>query len=188
MRKMLLVVLVLLIPSPELAAQTPTTELQQIVERVEAHMLRSRPTWKHETVPPPLPPGAPPSRDISIHFWSSDSCMQAEMKIDGVNYGVRPIPCRIKLTILEKPSVTELRESVREFLRSKSGADPKEVPIGEMGYLWSASDLVFTKGRYSFWINGVVTLRVGGFRIDREFTEGLAKEFAEAVGATQSQQ
>jgi hypothetical protein len=57
------------------------------------------------------------------------------------------------------------------------------LPVGDKGYVWNGSNVVFIKGRFTFWLSGGFDLRAGDFTIDNEFKEKFAKEIAAAVDA-----
>jgi hypothetical protein len=163
------------------AGQSNVTDLDKLSERVESYVRQKRPGWKHETALPPIPPGGQPSGEVSIHFWSSENCLTAELKVGGVSYDAQPVPCSVKLAIDRSPSATEARTRLSTFVYDQRGAKPTPLVIGDKGYVWNGSHVVFVKGKYTFWISGVVDLRVGDFTINREFTETWAKDIAEAI-------
>jgi hypothetical protein len=166
-----------------LLGQSTAPELEKISGRVESFMRQKKPAWKHETALPPTPPGMPPSPYVVIHFWSSENCYTAGLSIDGTDYGSQVVPCRVKLAIDQTPSLTETRTRLSDFVHNQRGASPTPLQIGDKGYLWNGSDVVFIKGKFTFWLSGVVDLRVGDFTINKEFTQKLAKDIAEALDA-----
>jgi len=180
----LILCLLLASAASSLAGQSDADDLDKISERVESYIRQKKSGWKHETVLPPMPPGSQPSRDVVIHFWSSERCLTAELSLDGVSYGARPVPCRVKLAIDQSPSATEARTRLSDFVLRQPGVNSTPLSVGDKGYVWNGSDVVFIKGRFTFWLSGGVELRVGDFAINREFTEKLAKDIAEAVAAT----
>lgn len=163
------------------AGQAIPTDLDQVSKRVENYFSEKKAGWKHETAPPATPPGSTPSRDVVIHFWSSESCLTAELTLDGVSYGAKPVPCRIKLAIDQSPTATEARARLSNFARNQYGGNLMPVEMGDKGYVWNGSNIVFIKGRFTFWLDGGVDLRVGDFAINREFIERLAKEIEQSV-------
>lgn len=96
-----------------LAAQTKALSLEQVSEQVEGYIQKSR-AWKHETALPPTPPGAQPSSDVSIHFWSSEKCLTASLRIERKSYGEQPVPCRFKLAIDQSSSAMSARTKLSE--------------------------------------------------------------------------
>jgi hypothetical protein len=164
-----------------IAGQTPPTDLDQVSRLVENYFSEKKVGWKHETTPPATPPGSAPSRNVVIHFWSSETCLTAELKIDGVSYGAQPVPCRIKLAIDQSPTAAEARARLSDFARDQIDYSLAPVEIGDKGYVWKGSNIVFIKGRFTFWLSGGVDLRVGDFGVNREFIERLAKEIERSV-------
>ncbi|HEX8161368.1 MAG TPA: hypothetical protein VF538_05820 [Pyrinomonadaceae bacterium] len=137
--------------------------------------------WKHETTPPATPPGGTPSRDVVIHAWSSEDCLKAELKIDGVSYGAKPVPCRINLAIDQASSTDAARARLDDFVRRQRSSSLVPLEMGDKGYVWNGTSVVFVKGRFTFWLGGGVDLHVGHFEINREFIERLAKEIEQSV-------
>jgi hypothetical protein len=66
-----------------------------------------------------------------------------------------------------------------QFARNEPSATP--IAVGDKGYFWHGTDLIFIKGKFTFWLNGSLQLRVGDFTNNKEFTEKLAKEIADSV-------
>ena len=165
-----------------LAGQSTAPELEKVSKSVEDSFRRKRPEWKHETVPPATPPGSQPSPDVVIHFWSSEKCLTAEVIIDGVTSGKHPVSCRIKLAIDQSASAAAARARLDDFVLHEQSASP--ISLGDKGYRWRGTDVVFIKGKFTFWLGGGVNLRVGDFTNNREFMEKLAKEIADALPAT----
>ena len=186
--KYILACVLLLLPASAspLAGQSPShdlnPELSGVGKGIENYLRQKRPEWRHETVPPATPPGSRPSPDVVIHFWSSEKCLTAEVIIDGVSAGKHPVPCRIKLAIDRSESAAAARARLGDFVLSEPSASP--VTVGDKGYVWRGSEVVFVKGKFTFWLGGNLELRVGGFTNIREFIEKLAKEIADAVPAT----
>lgn len=165
-----------------LAAQTKALSLAQISNQVEAYIQESR-AWKHETALPPTPPGAQPSPDVSIHFWSSEKCLTASLLIERKSYGAQPVPCRFKLAIDQSSSAMSARTRLSEFVMNTREAKPVPFAVGDKGYVWGGS-IVFIKGRFTFWLSGTVDLNIGDFSIQQEFMEKLARDIAAAVTAS----
>jgi hypothetical protein len=67
------------------------------------------------------------------------------------------------------------------FVLNERSASP--VQVGDKGYVWRGSEVVFIKGKFTFWLGGILELRVGDFTNSREFMEKLAKEIADAAPA-----
>ena len=166
-----------------LAGQSAAVDIDKVSESVEGYFRQKRPGWKHETAPPATPPGVQPSRDVAIHFWSSENCLTAEVRIDGASHGARPVPCRFKLAIDQSPSAAEARTRLSNFVLNEPSANATAIPAGDKGYIWRGNHVVFVKGKFTFWLDGGVDLRVGDFTINREFTERLAKDIADVVAA-----
>ncbi|HEV7906415.1 MAG TPA: hypothetical protein VGO96_21435 [Pyrinomonadaceae bacterium] len=165
-----------------LAGQALAPDLDRVSKSVENSFRQKRPEWKHETVPPATPPGSQPSPDVVIHFWSSEKCLTAEVVIDGVSAGKHPVSCRVKLAIDQSASALAARTRLDEFVLNERSASP--LSVGDKGYIWRGSEVVFVKGKFTFWLVGDLQLRVGDFTNNREFMEKLAREIAEAVPAT----
>jgi hypothetical protein len=188
LHKSLLPCLLLICAARPLAAQTapPQTvaaDLARASGGVEDYIREKKPGWKHETVPPATPPGGTPSPYVVIHFWSSEKCLTAELKIDGVGSGPQPVPCRVKLAIDQSPTAADARARLSNFARDQFGESLTPVEVGDKGYVWQGSSVVFIKGKFTFWLSGGADLRVGDFSINRGFIEGLAKEIAGSVSA-----
>lgn len=165
-----------------LAGQSPATDLDKVSRSVENSFRQKRPEWKHKTVLPATPPGSQPSPDVVIHFWSSEKCLTAEVVIDGVSAGKHPVSCRIKLAIDQSESAAAARTRLNDFVLNEGSAS--SMSVGDKGYVWRGSEVVFVRGKFTFWLGGEVQLRVGDFTNNREFMEKLAKEIADAVPAT----
>ncbi|HEV2802564.1 MAG TPA: hypothetical protein VGW12_18980 [Pyrinomonadaceae bacterium] len=162
--------------------QSLAPDLAKVSKNVEGYFNQKKPGWKHEIVPPATPPGSQPSPNVVIHFWSSEKCLVAEVIIDGVRSGEQPVPCRVKLAIDQSPSASAARERLGNFVLDEKSASP--ITVGDKGYVWRGSEVVFIKGKFTFWLGGNLELRVGGFTNNREFMERLAREIAEAAQAT----
>jgi len=165
-----------------LAAQKKSLSLVEVSQQVEDYIQKSR-AWKHETALPPIPPGGQPSPDVSIHFWSSERCLTASLRIEGKSYGDQSIPCRVKLAIDQSDSAISARNRLGNFVMNEREVKPTPFPVGDKGYVWGGS-IVFIKGRFTFWLSGSVDLRIGDFSIQREFMEKLARDIDAAVTAT----
>jgi hypothetical protein len=165
-----------------LATQAKALTLDQVSAQVEGYIQESR-GWNHETALPPTPPGAQPSRDVSIHFWSSEKCLTASLIIDRKSYGLQPVPCRVKLAIDQSSSAISARDRLGNFVMNEREHKPVPFPVGDKGYIWGGS-IVFIKGRFTFWLSGTVDLNIGDFSIQREFMEKLARDIAAAVTAS----
>jgi len=168
--------------SSPLAGQSLASDLDKVSKSVENYLRQMRPEWNHETVPPATPPGSQPSPDVVIHFWSSEKCLTAEVIIDGVSSGKHPVSCRVKLAIDQSSSASAARTRLSNFVLDERSASP--ISVGDKGYIWRGSEVVFIKGKFTFWLGGGLNLRVGDFTNNREFMEKLAKEIADAVPAT----
>ena len=177
-----LLCLLLVCASSPLAGQSLEPELDKVGKSVEGYFRQKRPGWEHSTAPPATPPGSQPSPNVAIHFWSSEQCLTAEVIIDGVSSGKQAVPCRIKLAIYYSPSASEARTGLSNFIFREQSA--RAVPVGDKGYVWGGSNLVFVKSKFTFWLGGGLDMRVGDFTYNGEFMERLAKEIADAVPAT----
>jgi hypothetical protein len=164
-----------------LAGQSLSPDLDKISKSVENSFRQKRSEWKHETVPPAMPPGSQPSADVVIHFWSSEKCLTAEVVIDGVSAGKHPVPCRVKLAIDQSASPSAARTRLDDFVLHERSAS--SISVGDKGYVWRGAEVVFIKGKFTFWLGGDLQLRVGDFTNNRELMEKLAQEIAEAVPA-----
>jgi hypothetical protein len=92
------------------------------------------------------------------------------------------VPCRVKLAIYYSPSASEARTGLSSFVLGERSASA--IQVGDKGYVWGGSNLVFVKGKFTFWLGGGLDMRVGDFTYNGEFMERLAKEIADAVPAT----
>lgn len=92
------------------------------------------------------------------------------------------MPCRVKLAIYQGPSASEARTGLSNFVLGERSASA--ISVGDKGYVWGGSNLVFIKGKFTFWLSGGLDVRVGDFSYNAEFMEKLAKEIADAVPAT----
>jgi hypothetical protein len=158
-----LILLVALTNHPcELEPQSTPVSLKQVSDQVQHYMQKSR-GWKHETLDPPTPPGVKPSSDVSIHFWSSEKCLTAELRVEGKSYGMHPVPCRLKLVVYDSPSPIEARTRLSSWVMNDREGDPTPLPVGDKAYAWKGSNIVFLKGRFTFWLTGGIDFRVGDF-------------------------
>ena len=161
--------------------QSASPDLAQVSDRVERYIREKHPAWKHETAQPPTPPGGTPSNDVAIHFWSSENCLTAELKIDGAIYGAKSVPCHIKLAIDRSASPVDARERLVGFVNRQRGDSFEPIEIGDKGYVWNGSHVVFVRGSFTFWLNGGADLHVGEFSVNREFIERMAREVSDAI-------
>jgi hypothetical protein len=164
------------------SAQSSSVTLNDISEQVRNYIQKTR-NWKHLTADPPTPPGTKPSTDVSINFWSSEHCLTVDLRVDGKDFGSQPVPCRIKLAIDQSPSEFDARNRLSRFVTDSRDTNPTSLPIGDKAYLWNGSHIVFLKGRFTFWLDGTVDLRVGDLLVNRDFIEKLARDIATAVNA-----
>jgi hypothetical protein len=160
------------------SGQSLSPELDTVTKSIENYFRQKRPDWKHESVPPG-PLGTPFSPTIVVYFWWSDKCLTAEVLIDGKSSGRQAVPCRFKLAITQSQSGSDTLAHLIQFVRDEPSASP--VAVGDKGYFWRGTDLVFIKGKFTFWLNGSLQLRVGDFTNNKEFIEKLAKEIADSV-------
>jgi len=163
-------------------AQSLRSDLDKVSTAVETYVQKLKPDWHHETALPPTPPGGQPSSDVAIHFWKSEKCAVAELIIDGVNTGKHPVSCLIKLAIDQSASPSAARERIANFVRDEPSATV--ILVGDKGYVWRGGDIVFIKGKFTFWLSGGLHLRVGDFTNNAAFMEALAKQIADAAPAT----
>ena len=160
------------------AGQTLSPDLDNVTKNFESYFRQKRPDWKHETVPPG-PAGTPFSTTIVVYFWWSEKCLTAEVFINGQSSGRQAVPCRFKLAITQSQSASDTLAHLIQFVRDEPSASP--IVVGDKGYFWHGTDLVFIKGKFTFWLNGSLQLRVGDFTNNKEFIEKLAKEIADSV-------
>ena len=177
---LLVLLIVFLVDPSSLAAQSKDVSLQQISEKVQSYIEKSR-GWKHETADPPTPPGSRPSPDVMIHFWSSEKCLTAEVRIDRKSYGAQAVSCNIKLAIDQSASAIAARDRLGNFVHNDRERNFTPLPLGDKGYLWNGSSVVFVKGKFTFWLSGRVDLAVGDFSITREFMDNLARDISAAI-------
>lgn len=180
-RRLLTICLLAVAACVDLAAQSLRPDLEKVSKAVESHIQKHKPNWLHETALPPTPPGSQPSPDVAIHFWSSEKCVVAELILDGVNTGKHPVSCRIKLAIDQSTSPFAARKRLADFVRDERSA--RVISIGDKAYVWSHGDIVFIKGKFTFWLSGGLDLRVGDFTNNPAFIEKWAHEIADAVPA-----
>lgn len=180
-RSFLTVCLLAIAVGVDLAGQTLRRDLEKVSKAVEAYFQKHKPDWRHETPLPPTPPGSQPSPDVSIHFWSSEKCVVAEVTIDGVNTGKHSVSCHIKLAIDQSASPYAARKRLADFVHDERSATV--ISIGDKAYAWSRGDIVFIKGKFTFWLSGGLDLRVGDFTNNAAYMEKWAREIAEAVPA-----
>ena len=179
LRRLLTACFFVLVVVTNSAGQSLRPELEKVSKAVEAYLQTHKPGWRHQMATPPTPAGSQPSPDVAIHFWSSEKCVEAEVIIDGVNTGMHPVSCRIKLAIDQSESSAAARERLAKFVRDERSATV--IPIGDKAYVWNHGDIVFIKDKFTFWLGGGLDLRVGDFTNNAAFMETLAKQIAEAV-------
>ena len=165
-------------------AQSSSVTLNDIAKQVRDYIQKTR-DWKHSLADPPTPPGSKPSTDVSINFWSSERCLNVEIRVDGKDLGTQPVPCRIKLAIDQSPSEFDARERLSRFLTDTRDTNPTSLPIADKAYLWNGSHIMFLEGRFTFWLSGTVDFRVGDLVINRDFMEKLARDIATAISANE---
>ena len=165
-----------------IAGQSLSPDLDKVSKSVEDYFRQRRPEWKHKTIPPG-PVGTPPSPSVVVHLWSSEKCLTAEVIIDGASSGKHPVSCHIKLAIDRSESELAARTRLSNFVMNERSANP--ITVGDKGYIWGGTELVFVKGKFTFWLGGGLDLRVGDFTNNREFINKLAKEIADALPATE---
>ena len=180
-RRLLTICLLAIAACVNLAGQSLRPDLEKVSSAVVAYVQKHKPDWHHKTALPPTPSGSQPSPDVAIHFWSSERCAVAELIIDGVNTGKHPVSCRIKLAIDQSESPFAARERLANFAREERGATA--ISVGEKAYVWNRGDIVFIKGKFTFWLGGGLDLRVGDFTNNAAFIATLAKQIADAAPA-----
>lgn len=178
-RRLQTICLIVVCSCVDLAGQLLRPDLEKVSKAVETYVQKRKPDWRHETALPPTPPGSQPSPDVAIHFWSSEKCVVAEVSIDGVNTGKHPVSCRIKLAIDQSTSPAAARQRLADFVREERSATV--ISIGDKAYVWSRGDIVFIKGKFTFWLSGGLDLRVGDFTNNAAYMEKWAREIADAV-------
>jgi len=87
------------------------------------------------------------------------------------------------LAIDQSPSEFDAHNRLSGFVTDSHDTNPTSLPIGDKAYLWNGSHIVFLKGRFTFWLDGTVDLRVGDLLVNRDFIEKLARDIATAVNA-----
>ena len=160
-----------------IAGQSLSPDLDQVTKNIEGYFRQKRPDWKYETVPPG-PLGTPPSPKVVVYFWSSEKCVTAEVFIDDESTGRQPVACRVKLAITESESPLIVQNNLSRFVMTERSATP--VQVGDKGYLWHGTELVFIKDKFTFWLGGL-DLRIGNSANNDVFLKKLAKEIADAV-------
>ena len=121
--------------------------------------------------------------DVIIHFWSWEKCLLADVRINGRDYGTKPVPCRIKLAITQAPSAIDAETRLRDSAFNSMDGDFVPIDVGDKAYLWQGSIVIFIKGRFTFTLSGGADLKVGDFSISREFIEKLAQDISTSVTA-----
>ena len=177
--RLLTVCLLVVAACVDVAGQSLRPELEKVSKAVEAYMQKHKPDWSHKTSLPPTPSGSQPSRDVAIHFWSSEKCAVAELVIDGVNTGKHPVSCHIKLAIDQSESAFAARKRLADFVLEERSATV--ISVGDKAYVWNRGHIVFIKDKFTFWLSGGLDLRVGDFTNNAAFMEKLAQHIAEAV-------
>ena len=79
------------------------------------------------------------------------------------------------------PKPAAARERLAKFVRDERSATG--ISVGDKAYVWNRGDIVFIKGRFTFWLGGGLDLRVGDFTNNATFMEKLAQQIAEAAPA-----
>ncbi len=130
----------------------------------------------------------PPSRDVAIHFWSAKKCLTIDADINGIKRDNFPLPCNVKVSILQSSSTDKAEAEIREFIREEGLRKWKPIPLnlGEEGYVWSRSNIVFRKGRYKFFLHTTVhnySYPVDNSEFEQEITKAFAQETARALSA-----
>ncbi|HEX8456422.1 MAG TPA: hypothetical protein VF656_03795 [Pyrinomonadaceae bacterium] len=173
---------------PSLHGQAPPAgDLERVGERLVRFFKEKRPGWEHSTVEPLAAPGQQPSRNVAIHFWRSDKCLIVDATIDGEQRKALPVYCKVKVAVYLFPTIDAARAHLDEFAQSqrtrKAPWTLRPVALGDEGYGWGLSNVVFRKGRYSFWLDTVIGNSYGldQFALEREATEAFAADVSRAV-------
>lgn len=175
-----------------LYGQAPAVNnLEDIGERLVSFFKKERPGWEHNTVEPgPIPaPGSQPNRNVAVHFWRSDKCLKVNAVVDGERREGLPVFCAVKVAAYQFPSAEAARAHLAGFVefqrprKAYGGITPVE--LSDEGYVWNHSNVVFRKGRFSFWLAGNVANSYGRDEdeLAKEVTEAFARDVARAVPA-----
>jgi hypothetical protein len=176
-----------------LYGQSPAaSDLDGVGERLVSFFRKERPDWEHNTVEPgPLPaPGSQPNRNVAVHFWRSDKCLMVSAVIDGKMQEGLPVYCTVKVAVYQFPSAEAARAYLGGFAERER---PRKAPwtlrplaLGDEGYGWRMSNVVFRRGRFVYWLDSSVGNSYGRdqFELEKEATEAFAKDVARAAPAT----
>lgn len=166
------------------------SDLDRVGERLVSFFKHWRPGWAHSTVEPAAAPGQQPSRNVAIHFWRSDNCLTVDAVVDGARRPELPVSCMVKVAAYQFPTAEAAREHLKGFVdieRSmrKPGA-LRPLALGDEGYGWGRSNVVFRKGRFSYWLSGSVGNSYGHdqHELEKQATESFAADVARAVPAS----
>ena len=175
-----------------LHGQTPAAAgLDDVGERLVSFFKKERPDWEHNTVEPgPIPaPGSQPNRNVAVHYWRSDKCLKVSAVIDGENREGLPVACSLHAAIYQFPSAEAARAYLNGFAERER---PRKTPwtlralaLGDEGYGWRRSNVVFRKGRFVYWLSSSVGNSYGRdqFELEKEATEAFARDVARALPA-----
>lgn len=175
-----------------LQGQTPAgSDLDGIGERLVSFFKKERPDWEHNTVEPgPIPaPGTQPNRNVAVHFWRSGKCLKVDAVVEGKVREALPVHCAVKVAISQFPSAEAARVYLNGFAeRERPRKTPwtlRPIALGDEGYGWSMSNVVFRKGRFVYWLSGSVGNSYGRdeFELEKEATEAFARDVARALPA-----
>jgi hypothetical protein len=170
---------------------TAASDLDSVGERLVSFFKKERPGWEHGTVEPgPLPaPGSQPNRDVAVHFWRSDKCLRVSAIIDGEKQEGLPVYCTVKVAVYQSPSAEAARAYLNGFAERER---PRKTPLtlrplalGDEGYGWRTSNVVFRQGRFVYWLSSSVGNSYGRdqLELEKEATEAFAKDVARAAPA-----
>ena len=186
--KTLRIVLCLLLTATFLPVngQSAERDLERINEKLISYFREKKPEWVHETTTPLAAPGSKPSSTVAIHFWAGKKCLAIEATIDGVERDDLPLPCKVKVSVLQAASPEKAEAEMKEFIGHEQLRKWKPIPLilGDEGYVWARSNVVFRKGRYKFYLSSFVntySYQVDSFEIEQEVTVAFAKDVAQAV-------
>ena len=165
------------------------SDLDRVGERLVSFFKQWRPGWEHGTVEPVAAPGQQPSRDVAIHFWRSDNCLIVDAVVEGARRPELPVYCTVKVAAYQFPTAEAAREHLKGFVESerqkKTPGALRPLALGDEGYGWKRSNVVFRKGRFSYWLSSSVGNSYGHdeFELQKQATESFAADAARALPA-----
>jgi hypothetical protein len=70
----------------------------------------------------------------------------------------------------ESASATVADSRLSSFIHKQSGLSP--ISLGDRGYIFERTQIVFIKGKFMFYVRGGVDLAIGEFSINKDFRIG----------------